>query len=174
MLAPSGSYEAYPIGPTSRRRPPALAARDQTKQKSAAPQSKARAESGPRLGAASRDHESFEMGSANIRDAGLQDRRRHGLPEAIHPGLWSGLRATANDRSPKMLGRLPRRYAGQHRTRHTYRCTDRWRTSLPPKLAEWRGLRSPQRSYIGERRRGEVEMTWAAHNANGSVHRESV
>jgi len=84
------------------------------------------------------------------------------------------IRATANDRSPKMLGRLPRRYAGQHRTRHIYRCTDRWRTSVPPKLAEWRGLRSPQRSYIGERRRGEVGMTWAAHNANGSVHRESV
>jgi hypothetical protein len=68
------------------------------------------------------------------------------------------IRATANDRSPKMLGRLPRRYADQHRTRHTYRCTDRWRTSVPPKLAEWRGLRSPQRSYIGERRGGEVGM----------------
>jgi cytochrome c peroxidase len=37
VLAPSGSYEAYPIGPTSRRRPPALAARDQTKRDSAPP-----------------------------------------------------------------------------------------------------------------------------------------
>jgi hypothetical protein len=72
------------------------------------------------------------------------------------------IRATANDRSPKMLGRLPRRYAGQHRTRHTYRCTDRWRTSVPPKLAEWRCLRSPQRSHIGERRRGEVEPAASA------------
>jgi len=58
-----------------------------------------------------------------------------------------------------MRGRLPRRHARRRSVRHTYRCRDRCRTSVPPELALRGAHRGPQRSYIGERCGGEVGIT---------------
>jgi len=58
-----------------------------------------------------------------------------------------------------MRGRLPRRHARRRSVRHTYRCRDRCRTSVPPELALRGAHRGPQRSYVGERCGGEVGIT---------------